>query len=141
VFTIIAVLLGLCLFPFALGPALPFHMITEEKRYLKQKQTSSGEKFLLYGFGIIFTILLFLAPSLSNSTIEILLYIMVFMLVMLSILCLYIIGISLVNKSSVIVLGVASLTSKTMKFGAMAFFIIIILAVLENLNVVPTKLW
>lgn len=140
-FTIIAVLLGLCLFPFALGPAIPFHMIKEEKRYVKQKQTSSGEKFLSYVLGIIFTILLFCAPSLSNSVIMLFLYIVIFILVILSIFYLCQIGISLVDKNPIRVLGIASLTSKPMKLAAMAFFTVILLAVLENLNIIPTKLW
>lgn len=139
-FTIIAIFLGLWLFPFMLGPALPFHIIKEEHRFIRKKIFISPiEKIFLWICSSLILILLFIYKYLPNLIVQSFLYIGVIIIIMLAF---YVskVGISLITQKDVSIFGIGLLTSRTIKIGTMLLIIIVALAVLENLHVIPTYL-
>lgn len=142
-FTMLAGFLAFCLLPFVLGPAIPFHMIKEEKRYINRKSLIPPEEWYLlccvaivYVFEGITTLYFPNLPYLLKTMIT---TIGIMALFALALSYIYKIVISLVKKAAVIIFG-GIINSTTLKVGILILNIIILLAALENMHVIPTYL-
>jgi len=140
-FTIISLFLLLILYPFALGPALPFHMIKEENRYIRRDISVSQEELFLLNvcFGII-AFLLFLGKYLPVSLSKTLFFIDLITLGFLFVLNIFKIVFSLINQVDVSVFGFGPATSRTMKFVSVFICTVFLLAVLEQLGIIPSDI-
>lgn len=140
-FTVLSIILALILLPFLMSSAMPFHLLPENERnvYKSYKNITSRVEYTVLTVFFVLVTVLWLFPFVSAIFGDLGLITLMLLVILLAIYFVKI-TISLVKRAPTTFLVSFLLTTPTQKLCILAIIAVVLMAILENLKLIPTGL-